>query len=69
MWLQMQVQMWIRAQPGFPPSAWADPCIDPGPDLERGGICMEDDVDDERSAGLSGEHEMTVPGVALVWVV
>ena len=28
---------------------WADPCIDPGLDLERGGICMEDDADDERS--------------------
>ena len=34
---------------------WADPCIDPGPDLERGGICMEDDADDERSAGLLPE--------------
>ena len=68
-WLQMRVQMQIRTQLGFPHSAWADPCVDPGLDLERGGKCMEDDVDDERSAGLSGECEMTVPGVALVWVV
>ena len=45
---------------------WADPCVDPGPDLERGGICMEDDVDDERSVGLSGACEMMVPRVALV---
>ena len=62
----MRVQMQIRTRPGFPPSAWADPCVDPGPDLERGGICMEDDVDDKRSVGLSGVREMTVPGVALV---
>ena len=40
---------------GFLPSAWTDPCVDPGPDPERGGICMEDDVDDNgRSAGLGG---------------
>ena len=62
----MWVQMRIRTQLGFPPSVWADPCVDPGLDLKRGGICMEDDVDDERSAGLSGACEMIVPGVALV---
>ena len=66
MQLQMRVQMQIRTRPGFPPSVWADPCVDPGPDLERGGICMEDDVDDERSAGLSRACEMMVPRVALV---
>ena len=39
----------------FLPSVWADPCVDPGPDPERGGICMEDDVDDDgRSAELGG---------------
>ena len=66
MQLQMWVQMRIRTQPGFPPSAWADLCVDPGLDLERGGICMEDDVDDERSVRLNGAREMTVPRVALV---
>ena len=65
----MRVQMQIRTPPGFPPSAWADLCIDQEPDLERGGICMEDDVDDERSVGLSGAYEMMVPGVALDRVV
>ena len=40
---------------GFLPSAWTDPCVDPGLDPERRGICMEDDVDDDgRTAGLGG---------------
>ena len=40
---------------GFLPSAWADPCVDPGPDPERGGMCMEDDMDDDgRSVGSGG---------------
>ena len=36
------------------PWAWPLPLY-PGPDPERGGICMEDDVDDDgRSVGLGG---------------
>ena len=47
----------------FLPSAWADPCVDPGLDPERGGICIEDDMDDDGRSAELGEASWEVGGM------